>query len=59
MNQEHGNSQGGSVLWNEASMVLAHQNCSQGRDNSEHRVVIHWQWKSYHFNQSNVADRLF
>jgi len=41
MNQEHRNSQGGSVLWNEASKRVASLNCSQGRDNSEHRVIVH------------------
>jgi len=41
MNQEHGNSQGGSVLWNEASKGLAPLYSPQGWENSEHRVIVH------------------
>jgi len=59
MNQEHGNSQGGSVLWNEAPSGLATTYSSQGWGNFEHRVSLYQQWKRHHFNQGNVADRLF
>jgi len=41
MNQDHGNSQGRSVLWKEASKRLAPLNGSQGQENFEHRVIIY------------------
>ena len=40
MNQEHGSSQGGSVLWNGASKGSAPLYSPQGWENLEHRVVV-------------------